>query len=51
MPVYAGVAVGAGWQWLVAYINLGCYYMFGLPFGFLLAVYFELGVKVNIYAQ
>ncbi|KAH7668918.1 multidrug resistance protein MATE family protein [Dioscorea alata] len=44
-PVLTGVAVGAGWQWLVAYINLGCYYMFGLPFGFLLAVYFELGVK------
>ncbi|KAM0942466.1 putative multi antimicrobial extrusion protein [Dioscorea sansibarensis] len=38
-------AVGAGWQWLVAYINLGCYYVFGLPLGFLLAVHFDLGVK------
>ncbi|KAJ0967026.1 hypothetical protein J5N97_023943 [Dioscorea zingiberensis] len=44
-PVLTGVAVGAGWQWLVAYINLGCYYVFGLPLGFFLAVYFGLGVK------
>ena len=35
-PVLSGVAVGAGWQWLVAYINLGCYYAFGLPLGYLL---------------
>ena len=28
-PVLSGVAVGAGWQWLVAYINLGCYYLVG----------------------
>ncbi|RWW23597.1 hypothetical protein BHE74_00054500 [Ensete ventricosum] len=28
-----GVAVGGGWQALVAYINLGCYYIFGLPLG------------------
>ncbi|XP_043715558.1 protein DETOXIFICATION 35-like [Telopea speciosissima] len=35
-PVISGVAVGGGWQGLVAYINLGCYYIFGLPLGFLL---------------
>lgn len=41
-----GVAVGAGWQWLVAYINMGCYYFVGIPMGCLLAFYFDLGVKV-----
>ncbi|KAE8704176.1 putative ubiquitin-protein ligase [Hibiscus syriacus] len=35
-PVLSGVAVGAGWQSLVAYINIGCYYIFGLPVGILL---------------
>jgi multidrug resistance protein, MATE family len=35
----AGVAIGAGWQSLVAFVNIGCYYLVGLPlaavFGFL----------------
>ncbi|KAG6509860.1 hypothetical protein ZIOFF_027867 [Zingiber officinale] len=44
-PVLTGVAVGAGWQWLVAYINMGCYYLVGIPMGCLLAFYFDLGVK------
>ncbi|KAI3875751.1 hypothetical protein MKX03_023674 [Papaver bracteatum] len=44
-PVLTGVAVGAGWQWLVAYVNLACYYIVGLPLGFLLGKYFDLGVK------
>ncbi|XP_048321782.1 protein DETOXIFICATION 34 [Ziziphus jujuba] len=35
-PVISGVAVGGGWQALVAYINLFCYYIIGLPLGFLL---------------
>lgn len=30
---FAGVAVGAGWQALVAFINIGCYYLVGLPIG------------------
>ena len=25
-PVISGVNIGGGWQALVAYINLGCYY-------------------------
>lgn len=41
------MAVGAGWQWLVAYINIGCYYLFGLPLGFLLGNKFNLGVEVS----
>ncbi|XP_043691399.1 protein DETOXIFICATION 35-like [Telopea speciosissima] len=44
-PVISGVAVGGGWQALVAYINLGCYYIFGLPLGFLLGYKLNMGVK------
>ncbi|KAK2458050.1 protein DETOXIFICATION [Trifolium repens] len=44
-PVISGVAVGGGWQALVAYINVGCYYLFGLPLGYLLGYTAELGVK------
>ncbi|XP_010448397.1 PREDICTED: protein DETOXIFICATION 35 [Camelina sativa] len=43
-PVISGVAIGAGWQGLVAYINLGCYYIFGLPFGYLLGYKANFGV-------
>lgn len=42
-----GVAVGGGWQALVAYINLGCYYIFGLPLGFLMGYALHWGVQVN----
>ncbi|XP_050387388.1 protein DETOXIFICATION 34-like [Argentina anserina] len=34
--VISGVAVGGGWQALVAYINLFSYYIVGVPIGFLL---------------
>ncbi|OVA19382.1 Multi antimicrobial extrusion protein [Macleaya cordata] len=44
-PVISGVAVGGGWQALVAYINLACYYAFGLPLGFLLGYKAHLGVE------
>ncbi|GMP38063.1 hypothetical protein CsSME_00009468 [Camellia sinensis var. sinensis] len=37
-PVLHGVAVGAGWQFLVAFINTGCYYVVGLPIGALLGM-------------
>ncbi|KAK9292117.1 hypothetical protein L1049_020075 [Liquidambar formosana] len=43
-PVVSGVAIAGGWQALVAYINLGCYYIFGLPLGFLLGYKANLGV-------
>ncbi|KAG5565844.1 hypothetical protein RHGRI_001675 [Rhododendron griersonianum] len=45
-PVISGVAVGGGWQALVAYINLFCYYIVGLPLGFLLGYKTSLGVEV-----
>eukprot|EP01018_Ginkgo_biloba_P028745 Gb_22188 [translate_table: standard] len=43
-PVLSGVAVGSGWQSLVAYINIGCYYIIGVPLGVLLGWVFHLGV-------
>lgn len=42
-PVLSGVAIGAGWQSLVAYINIACYYLVGLPAGILLGFKFRLG--------
>ncbi|KAL7236721.1 hypothetical protein ACSBR1_019927 [Camellia fascicularis] len=44
-PVLHGVAVGAGWQFLVAFINTGCYYVVGLPIGALLGYVFKLSAK------
>ncbi|XP_012843762.1 PREDICTED: protein TRANSPARENT TESTA 12, partial [Erythranthe guttata] len=44
-PVISGVAVGGGWQGLVAYINLTCYYIIGLPIGFFLGYKTDLGVQ------
>uniref|UniRef100_A0A9I9CSB6 Protein DETOXIFICATION n=1 Tax=Cucumis melo TaxID=3656 RepID=A0A9I9CSB6_CUCME len=44
-PILSGVAVGSGWQSYVAYINLGCYYIIGLPLGILLQSFADLGVK------
>ncbi|XP_020218937.1 protein DETOXIFICATION 27 isoform X2 [Cajanus cajan] len=35
-PVLSGVAVGSGRQAIVAYINIGSYYMVGIPLGVLL---------------
>ncbi|WCJ31951.1 MATE efflux family protein [Euphorbia peplus] len=43
-PVLSGVAVGSGWQKYVAYINLGCYYLLGVPLGFIMGWVFDLGV-------
>ncbi|KAK1291659.1 Protein TRANSPARENT TESTA 12 [Acorus calamus] len=41
-PVLSGVAIGAGWQSMVALINTGCYYLFGLPIGAVLGFKFKL---------
>ncbi|KAJ0692262.1 putative multi antimicrobial extrusion protein [Helianthus annuus] len=45
-PVLSGVAVGCGWQAYVAYVNVGCYYIVGIPLGLLLGFHFNFGVKV-----
>ncbi|XLR22960.1 hypothetical protein S83_050860 [Arachis hypogaea] len=43
-PVLSGVAVGAGWQATVAYVNITCYYLIGVPLGLLLGFKLDLGV-------
>ncbi|KAK7386762.1 hypothetical protein VNO78_27098 [Psophocarpus tetragonolobus] len=43
-PVLSGVAVGAGWQAAVAYVNIACYYLFGIPLGLLLGYKLDMGV-------
>ncbi|KAI3859904.1 hypothetical protein MKX03_016539 [Papaver bracteatum] len=44
-PVLSGVAVGSGWQASVAFINIGCYYIIGIPLGAALGWGFHLGVR------
>ncbi|KAF8391556.1 hypothetical protein HHK36_023862 [Tetracentron sinense] len=44
-PILSGVAVGCGWQAFVAYVNVGCYYVVGVPVGALLGFKFDLGAK------
>ncbi|KAJ4783025.1 Protein DETOXIFICATION [Rhynchospora pubera] len=44
-PVLSGVAVGCGWQAFVAYVNVGCYYIVGIPLGCLLGFYFKFGAS------
>ncbi|CAL1393777.1 unnamed protein product [Linum trigynum] len=44
-PVLSGVAVGCGWQAFVAYVNVICYYVVGVPFGALLGFHFKMGAK------
>ncbi|KAK8501937.1 hypothetical protein V6N12_019675 [Hibiscus sabdariffa] len=46
-PVLSGVAVGCGWQTFVAYINVGCYYVVGIPVGCVLGFKYNLGAKVE----
>lgn len=41
--------MGSGWQSYVAYINLGCYYLIGVPLGFLMGWFFHQGVMVRIF--
>ncbi|KAF8398082.1 hypothetical protein HHK36_017008 [Tetracentron sinense] len=44
-PVLSGVAVGAGWQGIVAYVNIACYYIVGIPIGIVLGYVFNFHVK------
>lgn len=37
------MAIGSGWQAIVAYVNLACYYIIGLPIAYVL------GFKTNIW--
>ncbi|KAH0904008.1 hypothetical protein HID58_043511 [Brassica napus] len=44
-PVLSGVAVGCGWQTFVAKVNVGCYYIIGIPIGTVFGFYFEYDAK------
>ncbi|KAI3465157.1 hypothetical protein Pfo_021820 [Paulownia fortunei] len=44
-PILSGVAVGSGWQALVAYINIGSYYFVGVPLGIILGWLLHFGLK------
>ncbi|XP_057437800.1 protein DETOXIFICATION 21-like [Lotus japonicus] len=44
-PVLSGVSVGAGWQSVVACVNIGCYYFIGIPVGLVLGNLIHLQVK------
>ncbi|KAL2559839.1 root hair specific 2 [Forsythia ovata] len=44
-PALSGVAIGAGWQALVAYVNIACYYLLGIPLGLLMGYKLDMGVK------
>uniref|UniRef100_A0A7N0V994 Protein DETOXIFICATION n=1 Tax=Kalanchoe fedtschenkoi TaxID=63787 RepID=A0A7N0V994_KALFE len=44
-PILSGVAIGAGWQAFVAYVNIACYYLFGMPMGLLLGYTLGYGVQ------
>lgn len=44
-PILSGVAIGAGLQSVVAYVNIGCYYVVGVPIGALLGYVAHLEVK------
>ena len=41
------MAVGAGWQVPVAFINVGCYYLVGIPMGILFGFKLKHGTMVN----
>lgn len=46
---FVGVAVGAGWQSTVAYVNITCYYLIGIPVGVVLGYVIQLQVKVSVF--
>ncbi|KAL6499679.1 Protein DETOXIFICATION 41 [Orobanche gracilis] len=47
-PILSGVAIGSGWQGIVAYVNLGSYYLIGLTVGCVLGFKTSLGVDVSL---
>jgi len=42
----SGTAAGCGWQKIGAYVNLGAYYVIGIPTAILLAFVYHIGGKV-----
>lgn len=44
-PVLSGVAIGSGSQSIIAFVNIGCYYLVGVPIGVVLGYVLNLQVK------
>ncbi|XXG50834.1 hypothetical protein AAC387_Pa02g4752 [Persea americana] len=44
-PVFNGVAIGAGWQSICAFVNIVCYYVIGIPLGLILGYVADLEVN------
>ncbi|KAI3830671.1 hypothetical protein MKX03_005417 [Papaver bracteatum] len=44
-PILSGMAVGAGWQGAVAYINIAAYYLIGLPAGIYMGLILDWGLE------
>lgn len=42
----SGVAVGSGWQSVVAFVNIGSYYLVGVPLGVLFG-WLQFGITVS----
>jgi hypothetical protein len=48
LAIYLGAARGCGWQNLCAFINLGAYYVVGIPSAVLFAFIFHFGGTVGL---
>ncbi|KAI3994328.1 hypothetical protein MKX01_012585, partial [Papaver californicum] len=44
-PVLTGMAVGAGWQAVVAYVNIVTYYLIGMPIGVFMGIKLDWGLE------
>ncbi|KAF3438630.1 hypothetical protein FNV43_RR21393 [Rhamnella rubrinervis] len=49
--ILSGIVKGCGWQKIGAYVNLGSYYIVGIPTTFLLAFVLHLGVQLTALRQ
>ncbi|KAG9138476.1 hypothetical protein Leryth_012757 [Lithospermum erythrorhizon] len=50
-PSLSGVAVGAGWQAYVVYVNIICYYVVGIPLGLILSYVLDMGIMGLFYGM
>ncbi|KAF3780118.1 hypothetical protein EJ110_NYTH29524 [Nymphaea thermarum] len=50
-PVLSGVAIGAGWQAIVAYVNVGCYYGYSFYLNLHLLKGIWIGMTIGVVVQ
>ena len=50
-PVLSGVAIGAGWQALVAFVNIGSYYVVGIPLAALFGFKLKMDAMVTVLTE